>query len=157
MNSTFETIAIYLARVAPGLMLGGMMLFLARREARVRIILYLALFILLRDTLTPLGLWSFGTQAFFWIRLHTDPGFLAAFGLACLGLSLGIYYLDRDNQSLIRWTRGKAPPGILWGVGGAIVVAAPFVALYHYTPIESRGGQVPLQNVPGDPALRPAW
>jgi len=73
MNPTLETMAIYLARVAPGLIAGAMMLFLARREAQLRIVLYPALFVLLRDTMTPLGLWSFGRQGFFWIRLHSDP------------------------------------------------------------------------------------
>src|ERR1700737_3445735 len=99
MNSTLETSAIYLARVAPGLFVGGMMLLLARREAQLRIVLYLVLFILLRDAMTPLGLWSFGTQGFFWIRLHRDQWFLIVFGFACLALSLGVYSLDRANRS----------------------------------------------------------
>jgi uncharacterized protein len=148
MSPTLETIAIYLGRVAPGLVLGALMLFLARREGRLRIVLYVALFILLRDAMTPLGLWFFGTQGFFWIRLHSDPGFLLVFGVACLGLSLGVYYLDRENQSLFQWTRGKVPPGLLWGIGGAVVVVAPFVAVYQYTDIETRGGPVPFQNIP---------
>jgi len=148
MHPTLETLAIYLARVGPGLIAGAMMLFLARREPRLRIVLYLAIFILLRDAMTPLGLWSFGTQGFFWIRLHTDPWFLVLFGLACLGLSLGVYYLDRDNQSIFQWTRGKVPSGLLWGLGGVVVVVAPFVAVYQHTAIESRGGPVPLQSIP---------
>src|SRR6266849_11181439 len=72
MITTLDTLAIYFVRVAPGLCLGAMMLFLVRRDSQLRIILYLALFILLRDALTPLGLWSFGTQGFFWMRLHND-------------------------------------------------------------------------------------
>ena len=148
MNPTLETLSIYLARIAPGLILGTMMLFLARREPRLRIVLYLAIFILLRDAMTPLGLWSFGRQGFFWIRLHNDPWFLVLFGVGCLGLSLGVYYLDRENQSLFQWTRGRLPSGLLWGVGGAVIVVAPFVAIYRHTAIESRGGPVPIQNIP---------
>ncbi|HWY86477.1 MAG TPA: hypothetical protein VNX28_07130 [Gemmataceae bacterium] len=116
MNPTLETFATYLIRVAPGLLLGAMMLFLARREPRLRIVLYLALFVLLRDAMTPLGLWSFGTQGFFWIRLHSDPEFLVAFGFTCLGLSLGMYYLDRDNRALFKWIRGQFALGSLWGI-----------------------------------------
>src|SRR5437667_286475 len=82
------------------------------RKAPLLIVLYLALFILLRDAMTPLGLWSFGTRGFFWIRLHSDPWFLVAFGLVCLGLSLGLYYFDRDNRPLFRWTRGGLPLGL---------------------------------------------
>jgi CAAX protease family protein len=148
MNPTLQTMAIYLARVAPALCLGAMMLFLARREPRLRIVVYLALFILLRDAMTPLGLWSFGTQGFFWIRLHTDPGFLVAFGVACGGLSLGLYYFDRENQPIFRWTRGKILPGSFLGIGGALVVVMPLVVIYQYSAIESRGGRVPFQNLP---------
>jgi membrane protease YdiL (CAAX protease family) len=148
MNATLEIFATYLVRVAPGLILGALMLFLARREPRLRIVLYLALFILLRDAMTPLGLWSFGTQGFFWIRLHPDPWFLVGFGVASLGLSLAVYFLDRPNQALFRWTRGSVPLGLLGGLGGAVVVVAPLVAVYQYTPIEARGGPVPFETIP---------
>jgi membrane protease YdiL (CAAX protease family) len=111
-------------------------------------VVYLALFVLLRDAMTPLGLWAFGGQGFFWIRLPSDPAFLVAFGVACLGLTAALYALDRENRRLIRWMQGPAPAGLLWGVGGAAVVVAPLVALYQATPVESRGGPVPLQNLP---------
>src|SRR6476469_1688265 len=107
MPSTSETLLIFLTRVAPGLALGIALLFLVRREPKVRIVLYLALFILLRDAMTPLGLWSFGAQGFFWIRLLDDQWFLILFGIACLGLSIAIYFLDRENQPLLQWTRGN--------------------------------------------------
>jgi membrane protease YdiL (CAAX protease family) len=148
MNPTLELVAGYFARVTPGLVLGALMLVLARREARLRIVLYLALFTLVRDALTPLGLWSFGTQGFFWIRFHSDPWFLVMFGASSLGITLAVYYLDRENRPLVRWTRGKALAGFLWGLGGAVVVVVPLMIVYRFTPIESRGGQVPLQNVP---------
>src|SRR6516165_3835461 len=133
MNTTLDLFVTYLFRVAPGLVLGALMLFLTRREPRLRIVIYLALFILLRDTMTPLGLWSFGTEGFLWIRLHSDPIFLVFFGVACLGVSLSLYYLDRENQSLFRWTRGRVSLGFLWGIGGAVVVVAPLLAVYQYT------------------------
>jgi membrane protease YdiL (CAAX protease family) len=125
-----------------------MLLFLARREPRLRIVIYLALFILLRDAMTPLGLWSFGTQGFFWIRLSSDSAFLVLFGFACLGLSLAVYYLDRPNRHLLIWRRTSLLAGALWGLAGAIVVVLPFVAIYCFTPIGERGGNVPLQLVP---------
>jgi membrane protease YdiL (CAAX protease family) len=139
---------MYLARVAPGLVLGLVLLSFFRREPKVRIVLYLALFILLRDAMTPLGLWSFGSQGFFWIRLHDDPWFLILFGVACLGLSIAIYFLDRENQQLLQWMRVKLPQGLLWGVVGALVVLAPFVVIYLYTPIDTRGGPVSPHLLP---------
>src|SRR5262245_45690775 len=148
MTAALETIETYLIRVSPGLILAALMFYLVRREARLRIVLYLALFVLLRDAMTPLGLWSFGTQGFFRIRLHADPIFLVVFGIASLGLSLGVYSLDRDTQSLVRWRRGPVALGLLWGIGGMVVVVAPLLAVYQHTAIESRGGPVPSQNLP---------
>jgi uncharacterized protein len=148
MNTTLDILAAYLLRLAPGLVLGTIMLFLARRQPLLRIVLYLALFILFRDAMTPLGLWSFGSEGLFWIRLHSDPSFLVLFGVVCLGISLGLYYIDRENRSLFQWTRGSVSLGVLWGIGGALVVVAPLAAAYQYTPIENRGGQVPVQIIP---------
>jgi membrane protease YdiL (CAAX protease family) len=148
VNGTLETVAAYVVRVTPGLILGAAMLFLTRREARLRIVLYLALFVLLRDAMTPLGLWSFGAQGFFWIRLYSDPWFLVAFAVLSVGLTLAVYSLDRQNRSLVQWTRGSVSAGLLWGMGGAVVVLVPLVIVYRFTPIESRGGQVPVQNIP---------
>jgi membrane protease YdiL (CAAX protease family) len=145
--NTIDTFEIYLLRVAPGLILGAAMLLLTRGAAHVRITIYLALFILLRDIMTPLGLWSFGAEGFFWIRLHDDSMFLV-FGVICLALSLGLYWLDWENRSLIHWTRGGVSSGLLRGVVGAAIVVAPLAVLYRYTPIELRGGAVASQSIP---------
>src|SRR5215468_6162942 len=119
MESTVETFVVYFTRVAPGLALGAIMLLLARRQPRLRIVIYLALFALLRDAMTPLGLWSFGTQGLFWIRLSSDQAFMLAFGLACLGLTLAVYFFDTANRPLFYWVRGKPSLGLAWGFGGA--------------------------------------
>jgi len=148
MNPTLETIGLYLLRVAPALLLGAMMFALFRREPRVRIVLYLALFVLLRDAMTPLGLWTFGTEGLFWIRLHRDPWFLGLSGLSCVGISLAIYYLDRGNQPLFKWTRGKLSHGLAWAIAGMMLVVAPLVVAYQFTDIGSRGGSVPSRNIP---------
>jgi hypothetical protein len=157
MGPTLETIATYCVRVVPGLVLGAGLLFLARRQPRLRVVLYLALFVLLQDAMTPLGLWSFDPQGFFWIHLHSDPWFLVAFGVACLGLSLGLYYLDQDNRPLFRRTRGSVPVGLLWGVGGALAAVAPFVAIYQQTAVESRGGARSLPSTSPRSYCSPYW
>jgi membrane protease YdiL (CAAX protease family) len=148
MNPTIQTFAHYFAWVGPGLILGATMLLLARREPGLRIVLYVALFVLLRDAMTPLGLWSFGTDGFFWMRVHPDPWYLSGFGMSCLGLSLSIYYLDRANRPIFRWTRGHLGYGIILGLGGALLVVAPSIAVYRHIPIQFRGGPVPVQILP---------
>ncbi|MBI3410349.1 MAG: CPBP family intramembrane metalloprotease [Planctomycetes bacterium] len=147
MTPIFEAFSALVNRVAPGLILGAAMLYLTRREPRLRIVIYLALFILLRDAMTPLHMWAFGSDGVFWIRLHGESAFLVVFGVSCLALSLGLYYLDQNNQSLFRWIRGNLPLGLLWGALGMIVVVAPFLAIYRYTPIEMRGGTVPAGSL----------
>jgi uncharacterized protein len=148
MNPTLEILVKYLARVVPGVILGLITLLLIRRQPRLRIVLYLVLFILLRDAMTPLRLWSFGTSGFFWIRVSSDPWFLVVFGLASLGITLAVYHFDRANQSLVRWTRGKPLSALVWGIGGAILVVAPLAVSYRSTLIESRGGSVPFHSIP---------
>src|SRR6476660_8469158 len=98
MLPALQTIAIYLTRCAPALVLGIVLLFFTQRQPKARIAIYLALFIVLRDAMTPLGLWSFGTEGFFWIRLSQNTWFLLLFGASCLGLSLAMYFLDRANR-----------------------------------------------------------
>jgi uncharacterized protein len=148
LNPTFETLATFIARVLPGLILGTALIIITRRQPRVRIVLYLAMFVLLRDAMTPLGLWSFGTQGFFWIRLANDPWFLVLFALSCLGLSLGLYFFDRENRPLFKWTRGNVPIGIVSGIVGAIVVVAPLAFLYRFVLLDTRGGSIPLAHLP---------
>ncbi|HEX3314576.1 MAG TPA: hypothetical protein VHR72_06760, partial [Gemmataceae bacterium] len=148
MSPTLELILAYLLRVAPGLMLGAAMLVLARREPRLRIVVYLAVFVLLRDAMTPLHLWSFGTQGFFWMRLNPDPWFLVAFGLSCAAMSLLAYRLDAANRPLVRWTRGNVAVGLVLGVVGALIVIAPLAILYRSVPLAERGGPVPTAALP---------
>ncbi len=148
MSAAVEIIAKYFALVGPGLLLAVLMLALLRQTPRLRIVVYLALFVLLRDAMTPLGLWFFGGEGFFWIRLSNDPAFLAIFGVSCLGLSLGLYFLDRDNQTLVCWTRGNLLVGVLGGLAAAIAVVAPCFVFYRFTSLSSRGGPVPPPAIP---------
>lgn len=148
MDSILDSLVPYLSRVAPGMVLGGVLLALARRARRVRIAIYLALFILLRDAMTPLGLWSLGTEGFFWLRLAGDPVFLIAFGLGSLGIVLALTLFDRPNRRHLRWIRHRPVEGAIIGVLGAGVVALPLVLIYRSTPIAMRGGPVPVQILP---------
>jgi membrane protease YdiL (CAAX protease family) len=148
MDNAIETLVAYLTSVLPGLILAALVIILVRHQPRLRIALYLAIFVLLRDAMTPNGIWTFGSQGFFWMRLDTNPAFLVLFGVACLGISLSLYYFDRDNRPLFRWRRGSIPIGLLWGLAGAAVVFAPFIVMYQFTPNEQRGGSVPHDILP---------
>lgn len=132
----------YLLRALPGLVLGGaVLLFRPRRIVRVGI--YVFFFILLRDAMTPAGLWSLGTEGFFWLRIAPSPVFMVLFGLLSAGGMLGIYAVDRDNRRYVRWLGEGSPAiGVLVGLAAALIVVLPLFIVYRSTPIVVRGGPV---------------
>jgi hypothetical protein len=143
MAAFLDLILPYLVRVLPGFLLGTALLFLFRKRPRIRIGIYLLLFILLRDAMTPVGLWSLGGEGFFWIRLVENPVFLVFFGLSSALLTLAVALLDRPNRGLLVWQKGHWAAGLLVGLGGALVVVLPFFIIYRSVPISVRGGPVP--------------
>ncbi|MFO7917345.1 MAG: CPBP family intramembrane glutamic endopeptidase [Anaerolineae bacterium] len=148
MQRVLDSLIPYLSLVTPGLVLGAVMLYVVRNEHRLRITVYVALFVLLRDAMTPLGLWSLGTEGFFWIRLSENPGFLVAFGLGSLGLVLVLVRFDRENRPSLIWIRERSIEG--WWVGGlgAAIVVLPLALIYRSTPQAARGGAVPTGILP---------
>ncbi|TVR66181.1 MAG: CPBP family intramembrane metalloprotease [Spirochaetaceae bacterium] len=149
MTTTINTFLVYLIRVLPGLTVLTMT-FLAVRPSRiVRVGLYLLAFVLLRDAMTPLGLWRFGAyRGIFWIRLSDDPWFLVIFGMAALVISLAILTLDRGNRGVVHlFSRGTAA-GVAAGVTGALLVVAPLWWLYRTIPVHLRGGGVTQHLIP---------
>ena len=148
MNEIISTLTVYFSRVAPGVALGAALVLFTRKEPRLRIPIYLALFVLLRDAMTPLGLWAFGTQAGFWIRMRGDAVFLAVTAIFSLAISVGMYWADRENRPLFQWIRGPALRGVSVGVAGAALVVAPLALIYRQVPITERGGPVPTVLLP---------
>jgi hypothetical protein len=133
----------YLLRVLPGLVLGAAVLLLRPRRI-VRVGVYLFFFILLRDAMTPVGLWSLGTEGFFWLRIAPSPAFLILFGILSTAAMVAVYALDRDNRRYILWL-GEAPAavGLPVGLVAALIVVLPLFIIYRTTPIDARGGIVP--------------
>lgn len=140
---TFITIFNYLLRILPGLLLVALVFILVKPNHLVRIILYIFSFILLRDSMTPLGLWSFGApDGIFWIRLSSDPFFLIIFGVSCLFIALTLFYVDKENRKyFVLFTENKFV-GLLLGVIACFIVVAPFPFLYQRLDVSIRGGSV---------------
>jgi hypothetical protein len=93
----------YLLRVLPGLVLGAAVLLLRPRRI-VRVGVYLFFFILLRDAMTPVGLWSLGTEGFFWLRIAPSPAFLILFGILSTAAMVAVYalgYLAERRSRLV--------------------------------------------------------
>lgn len=124
-----EILPQYLLRITPGCVLGAIFLALLPRSARPwRIVTYLLLFVLVRDAMTPMGLWQIdlarGT-----LRLPSDPALLLALAAISGALVIGIHRWEPSLAPLVIWRRGSVGAGLAYGVLGCLVVSAlPFVS-----------------------------
>lgn len=134
----------YIGRIAPGAILTmGSLALIPRRFVEFRICIYIALFLLLRDAMTPLGIWQFGTNGFFWLRFIPDPMLLINLGAPTGLLVLLMNRLDPELKHLLVWKKTSWPMAVAAGLTGALVIAAPSALLYYNVPLEHRGGAVP--------------
>jgi len=133
----------YMVRILPGIALAVLFMCLVpKRAMAVRIFGYILIFILIRDAMTPLGFWNFGTGGFFWIRFTSSPLLLVLFGLTSAGVVAGMLFFDRELGMLVTWIKGQCLNAILTGLAGTIAVVLPMVIVYRFTPIAGRGGHV---------------
>lgn len=119
-----RVLANYATHLTPGLLLFGLWFALTPRTLTViRIVLLLMAFVLMRDVMTPLGLWARGSEV--QIAFSENALVLAALG----GLSvLTIMLLARvapDLWSLIRWFIGNPGVGLLVGLGVGCLIGVP--------------------------------
>ena len=106
-------------------------------------------FILIRDAMTPLGLWRLGTVGGVvpWLRFTTDTTLLAALGVATLVLTAWVLASDQRLRALIpRQRPDLAAIGL--GIAGAAAAAGPVIAIASHWPPAARGGAVALSAVP---------
>lgn len=119
-----RVLANYATHLTPGLLLFGLWFALTPRTLTViRIVLLLMAFVLMRDVMTPLGLWALGSEV--QIAFSENALVLSALG----GLSvLTIMLLARvapDLWSLIRWFIGNPGIGLLVGLGVGCLIGVP--------------------------------
>jgi hypothetical protein len=134
----------YLIRILPGIVLFiAVIIFVPKSMKLLRIIIYIFFFILMRDAMTPTGLWKFGKEGFFWIRFVDDSLILIIFALGSLAFILSIIFLiDKELHRYISWIKGRWLISIPMGIAGAFLAYLPLVFFHMNTPIESRGGIV---------------
>jgi len=138
----------YGARVLPGLVLIGVCYALARkgRDPMMRIMVLIFAFILIRDAMSPAGLWRFGGPVP-WLRFTDQAGIMLGLGAAALAATAALMRLEGDLRALVRWGRpGPAAAGL--GLGGGVLAAAPVLAISAPVPITERGGTVALSLLP---------
>ena len=130
-------------RCLPALLVGVLLLvMLPRKMTEFRLAIYIMLFVLLRDAMTPLGMWRLGSAGGFWLRLSESPVMLIGVGAMAAGLVLLTNFFEPELARVLVWRRGSWLSVILIGFAGAIVIAAPMFAIYARVPIAQRGGHV---------------
>lgn len=118
-------------RLLPGLVLfAACLLAMPMRAAAARIALYIAIFVLIRDAMTPMGLWRIGPD----LRLgfHPDPIVLLALAGLSLGAVLFLIAVERDLRPLLVWSRGNAGTGALVGTLCGALLAAPLMFAFGH-------------------------
>jgi hypothetical protein len=140
---TMNLLIEYVGRIWPAGILTVILFLGVRPRRELRIVIYVALFVLLRDAMTPLGLWTFGSNdGVFWLRMSENNGFLVTFGLSAALLTLAVYHFDRPNRDLWMWFEGNRARGLALGIAGALLVVLPPAIAYRFQPIAVRGGAV---------------
>lgn len=93
--------------------------------------------------MTPLGLWSFGTEGVFWLRVIENPIFLLMVAALSVGIILTVNRIDRQAGEVWVFRRTSYLNTVVTGLAGVAVVVAPMILIYQFVPLEQRGGAVP--------------
>lgn len=130
----------YVAIFLPGALLGlTVLMLLPKKEVGIRMFIYIMLFILIRDTMTPLRFWSF-RDGFFWVRFAENPGLLIAIGLGSALTVFVINFFENDLSVLLVWNCNNIVRSVLAGLAGAFIIILPLIAVYSSVPMDNRGG-----------------
>lgn len=123
MPEGFAVLFDYNLSMLPGLALFALSLALLPRAALgLRTALYIAIFILVRDAMTPAGLWAVSGLR---IGFYDSPAVLAALGATSV---LGVVFLvlvERDLRPLLVWRKGGLAAGAAAGIGAGVLLALP--------------------------------
>ncbi|WP_020614966.1 CPBP family intramembrane glutamic endopeptidase [Paenibacillus daejeonensis] len=140
-----DTFIEYCWRITPGiLLLTVTYLLLPRKSMTSRIFLLIFGFILVRDAMTPMGYWRFGTtEHMLWVRFAEDGWLLLTLGLVSLLLTAFLVYKNIAMRQYILWIGPNKWRSLFMGLAGAVLVLAPFTVLYGMTDLALRGGSVP--------------
>lgn len=133
----------------PGLLLFSILLLFLRHASRsIRLWLYILAFILIRDSMTPTGLWSIGADPVFWLRFAADGVLLLILAAGSLVMSLAIMAFERGKGPSPAWFTTGRFSAVGMGVAGALAAAGP-VLLFRIGILPGElGGPFPLALAP---------
>lgn len=136
----FVTLA---AHVAPGVLVGAALLaVLPAHQTAVRLVVLMVLFVLFRDAMTPLGLWTVSPAGE--LRFQANGPVLTLLGLSSAGLVVLLERLDPSLRELRAYFVGSRFQAIAGGLLGAALIAGPVIAYYHTLSAADRLPAMPL-------------
>lgn len=139
----------YLIRISPGFLMTTILLLLLKKKSPLlHLMIFIFLFIFTRDAMTPLNLWSFGTEGFFWLRFTDNWIVILASGISSLAIIYLMNIISPELKSVIVWQKNNKVIGIIIGTISAIIVTLPLVIIQVTIPIELRGGVVSKSLIP---------
>lgn len=116
---------------------------MVKPKGYLRIVIYIFTFILMRDAMTPLGLWTLGkVNGVVWLRMSSDPLFLVILAITSICIVFALNKFDEENRKYLIWFRKRKLTGTIFGIVGCIIVILPFLVLYRVIDIYERGDTV---------------
>lgn len=114
----------YSTHLAPGLLLFGLWFALTPRALlAMRILILLAAFVLMRDAMTPLGMWVLSGEV--QIALSANAFVLAVLGGLSVVLIMLLSRLAPDLWRLMRWSIGNPAAGLAVGLAVGCLIGVP--------------------------------
>lgn len=141
----------YSIRILPGLILLSLLyLLLTKKESMLRIFILFLAFIMMRDTMTPMGIWTFGQgQGIIWFRFINDSFVLISLALLSGIFSIIVLIVNQNKLTAVNWTADSTYLlSLLYGFLGSLLTVGPFLILYLFIPIDLRGGLVSMDLWP---------
>lgn len=119
-----------------------------RQALPLRIMVVVIGFLIIRDTLILFHVWSYGLGNGWlpYVRFVDEPLLVTGFAVATVLTTAFLVFVERDGRSLLFWGRLGAKgirTGVLWGLGGGVLIAGVLAVLYQFMPLAERGGLVP--------------
>jgi len=144
-----DMILNFLTTIIPGVAIASALIALVpRKQTLFRIFLYIFVFIILRDSMTPSGLWYLGAEGFFWIRFVPNPVILVLLGFSSIIIAFVIIAKDPGCRELVVWVKDGNIKAVVTGLAGMIIVALPVIIIYSQVDLLTRGGSVPYSVIP---------
>lgn len=142
-----EILLDYSLRILPGLVLIMLIFLLLPKNSVIsKIFLLIFGFILMRDAMTPMGLWQFGVEeGTVWLRFIDNGLILIVLALTSLGLTFGIIYFNKSLRKYLLWFGNNKVMSLTVGLVGAFIAIAPFIFMYMGTSVEKLGGPVSVE------------